>query len=139
MPTSRLQEIQEKLGDEYRSYPLFLQSLDADQALIVLRATPRLKVLVAGESDFTRKLDKMGLSDEVKTGDQHFDDRYVIKCEQPGLLQDVFTPEVREKLHQLEPFTEFEMTGREYRLLTKQENVEKSLELLADIVDLTSA
>lgn len=138
MTATDIKQLLKSFGDEFRGYPLFMQALHEDQVLIVLKATPSLKLRLSHESDLTRKLDQMGISDEAKTGDKEFDDDFLVTSEAPERLGEVVTAEFRAKIRQLAPFLEFEMTGREYRMLTSQTNkLPQLLEILADIADST--
>lgn len=104
-------------GDHYEGFPLKIKALGEQQWLIVLQAPPICRLRLSAESDLTKKLDQMGLSNEHKVGQADLDEQYVIRAESQeakDLLQDA---PFREALQALEPFLELELTHKEYRLI----------------------
>lgn len=85
--------------------------------LIVARAQPSHKLLICAESNLTQEMDKLGVSGELKVGRPEFDGRYVVKNATLEEARATLTDEFIDTLRGLEPWVEFEMTGREYRLL----------------------
>ncbi|GMU52786.1 MAG: hypothetical protein AMXMBFR33_19320 [Candidatus Xenobia bacterium] len=85
--------------------------------LIVARARPRHKLLVCAESHLTQHLDQLGISGEIKLGRPEFDQRYVLKNATVEEARATLDDEFVDTLRGLEPWMEFEMTAREYRLL----------------------
>lgn len=85
--------------------------------LIVARVQPSHKMLICAESNLTQQMDRLGVSGEIKVGRPEFDGRYVVKNATVAEAQTTLTDEFIDTLRGLEPWIEFEMTGREYRLL----------------------
>lgn len=113
---------------------------DAQEILLVVGQGARASLLLAPESNYTRQADKLGVSGESKIGRSDFDDRYVIRDpdHQAGqILSDPFIAAVVA----LEPFTELELSKKQYRLLktySSAESVERDLQALAEVVRLSS-
>jgi len=104
-------------GGEYQGISLTLQALGDRQWLVVLQARPAARLRLSAESDFTKQLDKMGISDETKIGDPQLDDHYVIRAESQEAKEMLANSEVRGALTALAPFVELELTHKEYRLI----------------------
>lgn len=85
--------------------------------LVVARANPAHKMLICAESNLTQQMDKLGVSGEIKVGRPEFDGRYVVKNATVDEARGTLTDDFIDTLRGLEPWVEFEMTGREYRLL----------------------
>ena len=117
MMTTIDESILNHFGDEYQGIPLTLQALGEQQWLVVLQATPAARLRLSAESDFTKQLDKMGISDETKLGDPLLDDHYVIRAETSEAREILANPTVRQALTALAPFVELELTHKEYRLI----------------------
>ena len=110
--------------------------------LIVFKTGSRYKVILAEESDYTRKADQVGVLGEGKSGQVAFDDRYVIRADDQtakSLVED----KMMALLQALEPFLELEMSGKEYRLLKQRpeepNQVRRDLASLAALVEATRA
>ena len=86
MTTTKLEHIASQYGKEYQGYPLLLRALDDHQLLIVMSVAPKLKVLFCPESDHSKKLDQLGISDEVKVNQPDIDDHYVIRTDKPEFI-----------------------------------------------------
>ena len=143
MTTTKLAHVAQKFGDEFQGYPLFLNALDDRQLLIVVRSAPAFRVRLSTESEFSKKVDQLGISDEVKLGDPQLDDSYVIRAGEPDQIGAQLTPEARSLIARLGPFVELDLTAREYRLLKEIPDSEESvltstLDTLVDLVKLTS-
>ncbi len=117
MMTTIDESILNHFGDEYQGIPLTLQALGDQQWLVVLHATPAARLRLSAESDFTKQLDQMGISDETKLGDPLLDDHYVIRAETSQAREILASPTVRQALAALAPFVELEFTHKEYRLI----------------------
>lgn len=117
MMTTMDQSILNHFGDEYQGFPLTLQALSEQQWLIVLQARPACRLRLSAESEYTKKLDSMGISDECKIGDPQLDDNYVIRADSEEARQLLQQSDVLSALHQLTPFLELEFTHKEYRLI----------------------
>ncbi|MBX3170651.1 MAG: hypothetical protein KF760_24810 [Candidatus Eremiobacteraeota bacterium] len=117
MMTTIDESILNHFGDEYQGIPLTLQALGDRQWLVVLQARPAARLRLSAESDFTKQLDKMGISDETKIGDPQLDDNYVIRAESTEARELLANPQVRHALTALTPFVELELTHKEYRLI----------------------
>lgn len=131
--------ILEHFGDHYQGFPLTLKALGDHQWLVVLRATPACRMRLSAESDLTKKLDSMGLSNEIKIGDHQLDEAYLIRAESAEARALLEQPEVRQALHQLSPFLELELTSNEYRLIREEPSptlqaFESMLTALAELV-----
>lgn len=131
--------ILDHFGDHFQGFPLTLKALGDQQWLVVLRATPACRLRLSAESDLTKKLDSMGLSNEIKIGDNQLDDAYVIKAESAEARALLQQADVRQALHQLSPFLELELTSNEYRLIREEQNptresFESTLNALAELV-----
>ncbi|MEW6280196.1 MAG: hypothetical protein AB1758_16330 [Candidatus Eremiobacterota bacterium] len=85
--------------------------------LIVARHRPAHCLLLCAESSLTQDLDRLGILGEVKIGDPDFDARYVVKNCGQAEARATMSAGFLATLRDLEPFLEFEMTLREYRLL----------------------
>ena len=103
--------------DEYHGLPFIVEALSDQQWLLVLQAEPACRLRLSLESDLTRQLDRMGLSDEAKIGDAVLDEAYVIRADSPEARALLQQPEVLSALHRLSPFLELELTHKEYRLI----------------------
>lgn len=128
-----------KLGDdqaEYRSYKLFFSEPQEGMLLVVVRTPPRARLLLAPETDYSRKADSIGVSQEVKIGVQEVDDAYVIRCEDRDTARELLSDRVLERLKALEPIVELELTDHEYRLL-KRSSQARDIDALLDIVGMT--
>lgn len=117
MMTTIDESILNHFGGEYQGIPLTLQALGDKQWLVVLQARPAARLRLSAESDFTKQLDKMGISDETKIGDPQLDDHYVIRAESQEAKEMLANAEVRKALTALAPFVELELTHKEYRLI----------------------
>lgn len=117
MMTTIDESILNHFGNEYQGIPLTLQALGDKQWLVVLQARPAARLRLSAESDFTKQLDKMGISDETKIGDPQLDDHYVIRAETQEAKEMLANPTVRQALTALAPFVELELTHKEYRLI----------------------
>jgi len=131
--------ILQHFGDHYQGFPLTLKALGDHQWLVVLRATPACRLRLSAESDLTKKLDSMGLSNEIKIGDTQLDDAYVIKADSMEARSLLEQSEVLQCLHKLSPFLELELTTNEYRLIREEpspslEAFESMLTALAELV-----
>jgi hypothetical protein len=104
-------------GDHYQGFPLKLKALGDQQWLIVLQAAPACRLRLSAESDLTKQLDSMGLSNETKIGVPEIDDAYVIRADSQEARLLLQQAEVLAALHQLIPFVELELTHKEYRLI----------------------
>jgi len=127
-------------GGEYRGLPLTLQALGEKQWLVVLQVRPAARLRLSAESDFTKQLDKMGISDETKVGDPQLDDHYVIRAESAEARELLGKAEVRKALTSLAPFLELELTHKEYRLIKDgidptPQSIESLLAPLHDLVE----
>ncbi|MBI3926395.1 MAG: hypothetical protein HY319_12715 [Armatimonadetes bacterium] len=89
----------------------------ASQLLFAVKASPTHNVLISHETQITRTLDEMGISEEAKLGDPEFDSRYVVRNLSDQDAAELFNPEVLDLLRKLEPFTELELASTGYRLL----------------------
>ena len=143
MTTTKLDHIAQQYGSEYQGYPLFLKALDDHKLLIVVGVTPQLKVLFCPESEHSKKLDQMGISDEVKVDSPEIDDNYVIRTSEPEALKSRIA-EIGPLLSKLFPFVELELTSREYRLLKEipandETTVSQALDALVELVQATAA
>ena len=132
-----LQQLRERLGSERAGHPILLEEL-GDQLVIIVRTAPKDRLRLCEESSLSQDLERLGLSDEEKSGDAKLDERYVVRGN-PALL----TGPVKDALQKLEPFLEFEMTAREYRLLKELRPddltaVERVLDDLLAVVELTA-
>lgn len=105
--------------------------------LIVARANPSHKLLVCAESSLTQQMDKLGVSNEIKVGRPEFDGRYVVKNCTVEEAQRTLTDDFIDTLRGLEPWVEFEMTGREYRLLKTVDASYSAERLSSDLKRLT--
>lgn len=85
--------------------------------LVVARALPRHKMLISEESTLTQQMDALGVSGEIKIGRPEFDGRYVVKNATVEEARATLNDDFVDTLRGLEPWIEFEMTGRDYRLL----------------------
>lgn len=139
MPTISDQAIVDAFGDNFHGYPLLLQPLGENQWLMVLSAEPSCRLRLSAESELTKQLDQMGLSDENKLGDPLMDDQYVIRAEEPDAQSLLRHPAVVEAVNKLSPFVELELTGREYRLikegLADRSQIEQALQSLVELVE----
>ena len=117
MMTTMDDSILNHFGGDYQGFPLTLQALSDQQWLIVLQAAPACRLRLSAESDFSKKLDSMGLSDESKIGDPLLDEGYVIRADNQAARELLQQSEIVQILHQLTPFLELELTHKEYRLI----------------------
>lgn len=101
--------------------------------LIVARAMPSHQMLICAESNLTQEMDRHGVSDEIKVGRPEFDGRYVVKNVTVDEAKVTLTDEFIDTLRGLEPWIEFEMTGREYRLLKSVDASYSSERLSSDL------
>ena len=106
-----MEDLRTHLGSERGGHQFWWERLGAN-LLVVVRTPPRDKLRLCEESGVSQELDKLGLADEEKCGDQHLDDRYVVRGN-----TELLTPDVKEAIRALEPFVELELASREYRLL----------------------
>lgn len=111
------QSVLNQFGDRYQGYPLSLQALGERQWLVVLGAEPPCRLRLSAESELTRQLDQMGLSDENKVGDPQLDEAFVIRAETPEARAMLQNDAVVQTLKKLMPFVELELTHKEYRLI----------------------
>lgn len=144
MMTTIEESILNHFGNEYQGIPLTLQALGERQWLVVLQARPAARLRLSAESDFTKQLDKMGISDETKLGDPQLDDNYVIRAETPEAKELLARTEVRTALTALAPFLELELTHKEYRLIKDDieptpQAIESFLAPLHQLVEATRA
>ncbi len=142
MMTMTDQLLVDHFGDEYGGYPLLINRLGDKQWLIVLQATPACRLCLSAESEFTKKLDSLGLSNETKIGDQVLDETYVIRAENEAAQTLLKHPKVQEALRQMSPFVELELTHKEYRLILDglaptPEAMERTLNTLLGLVQLS--
>jgi hypothetical protein len=139
MTITKLAQIADQYGSEYQGYPLLLKALDDHQLFIVVSVVPDFRVRLSAESDYSKKVDQMGISDEAKVGDSELDDNYVIRSSEADQLPQKLTSAIRNLLKQLSPFVEYEQTAREYRLLkdipdNAEATFQKTLETLVALV-----
>ncbi|MBS2035210.1 hypothetical protein JST97_09485 [bacterium] len=144
MMTTIDESILNHFGNEYHGIPLALKALGEQQWLVVLHARPAARLRLSAESDYTKQLDKMGISDETKVGDPHLDDNYVIRAETPEAKEMLANPDVRKALASLDPFLELELTHKEYRLIKDglqptPQALETLLEELHNLIKATQA
>lgn len=133
LPNSR------KIADdqlEYRGYRLFFSEPQEGMLLVVVRTPPRARLLLAPETDYSRRADSIGVSQEVKIGVQDVDDAYVIRCEDRDTARELLSDRVLERLKALEPIVELELTDHEYRFL-KRSGGPGDVDALLDIVGMT--
>ena len=143
MMTTIHPSVLEHFGPEFRGYPLSLSVLSDRQWLIVLQAHPSCRLRLSAESDLTKELDRLGLSDEVKLGDSVLDEAYLVRAETPEARDLLTRSELRGLILQLHPFVEMELTYKEYRLIkdipdASPESIEAILGPLSQLVDATS-
>ncbi|MFN8611553.1 MAG: hypothetical protein U0931_28675 [Vulcanimicrobiota bacterium] len=144
MMTTIDESILNHFGNEYQGIPLDLKALGERQWLVVLHARPSARLRLSAESDYTKQLDKMGISDETKIGDPHLDDNYVIRAETAEAKEILGNPVVRKALADLDPFLELELTHKEYRLIKDglqptPQALETLLSQLHDLIKATQA
>ncbi|MBN9417044.1 MAG: hypothetical protein J0I12_16485 [Candidatus Eremiobacteraeota bacterium] len=144
MMTTIDESILNHFGNEYQGIPLTLQALGERQWLVVLQARPAARLRLSAESDFSKQLDKMGISDETKIGDPQLDDNYVIRAESQEARELLARQEVLSALTALAPFLELELTHKEYRLIKDDmeptpQAIESFLAPLAQLVEATKA
>lgn len=143
MMTTIHPSVLEHFGPEYRGYPLSLSVLSDSQWLIVLQAHPSCRLRLSAESDLTKELDRLGLSDEVKLGDPVLDEAYLVRAESSEARELLTHPELRGLILKLHPFVELELTYKEYRLIkdvpgANPASIEAIVEPLAQLVDASS-
>jgi hypothetical protein len=144
MTSSTDHQLSNHFGDNYQGLPLTLQSLGAQQWLVVLAVAPPCRLRLSAESDLTKQVDSMGFSDENKVGEPSLDDAFVIRAETSeaqALLQDA---NVVQLLQKLAPFVELELTHKEYRLIKdgldgSVASLEPVLQTLAELVRASQA
>ena len=141
MMTTIHPSVLEHFGPEYRGYPLSLNTLSDSQWLIILQATPACRLRLSMESDLTKELDRLGLSDEVKLGDQVVDEAYLVRADSEEARALLTQPDLRGHILQMHPFVELELTYNEYRLIKEMPGADaRSLEaVLASLAQLVSA
>ena len=104
-------------GLTYQNIPLTFEVSPASLLLVAHQGAPA-PLLLAPESDYTRKAESLGVSDEAKIGSSEFDAKYVIRDE-AGQAKKMLTPEVVTLVREMEPFTELELCDDMIRLLKK--------------------
>lgn len=109
-------EVEDDNRVSYQGLSFFLDIPQGRKLLIVAQAKPGYRILLSPESDYTRRADELGVSDETKIGRSEFDTRYVIRDEEKK-ADAMLTEDVISLITELEPFVELELTRREYRLL----------------------
>lgn len=130
---------------EHQDFPVHLSFVPEAKLLIAVRTVPEHRLLVCAESSLTQHLDQLGISGEVKVGDEEFDKGYVVKNATEAEARETMTPRFIQRLRALEPFLEFEMTTREYRLLKNLEGAVtaaallETLDHLAEVVRMSAA
>lgn len=109
--------------------------VSASSLLLVLHQGAPAQLLLAPESDYTRKADSLGVSEESKIGSSDFDQKYVIR-DTRGKAKDVLTAEVLSLVEALEPFVELELCDDMIRLLKKPEDEKVALDALETLAKL---
>ena len=102
---------------EYKGYSVKIDFISASEFLIDINLKPPHVLRIQKEGFFSRLLEGVGISSDVKVGDTQFDDKYQIKYATEENAKAFLSPEVRSLLAKLEPFGLFELTHKEYRCL----------------------
>lgn len=106
-----------RLYADYKKHYIKVDFIDAGEILFeVNMGTPHM-LLIRPETVVSKLLDKINLSPEVKIGDAGFDAQYIIQNVSEENAKKTISEKFRSVIKNLEPFIEFEMTGKEYRLL----------------------
>jgi hypothetical protein len=121
-------------GLTYNNLKLTFKVSSSSLLLVAHQGAPAT-MLLAPESDYTRKAESLGVSDESKIGSSAFDQKYVIR-DTGGKAKDLLTPQVVAMVEALEPFTELELCDDMIRLLKKpsdEASAVQDLEILAKL------
>ena len=106
-----------RLYADYKKHYIKVDFIDAGEILFeVNMGTPHM-LLIRPENVVSKLLDKINLSPEVKIGDASFDTQYIIQNVSEENAKKTINEKFKLVVKSLEPFVEFEMTGKEYRLL----------------------
>jgi len=136
-----------RLYADYKQHYIKVDFIDAGEILFeVNMGTPHM-LLIRPENMVSKLLDKINLSPEVKIGDDAFDSRYIIQNVSEENAKKTISEKFRAVIKDLEPFVEFEMTGKEYRLLKPvniasdytTEKAVSDLDALIELVDVIKA
>lgn len=124
-------------GDRGLTYQNLKFSFEVSPTSLLLVAHQGCKahLLLAPETEYTRKADSLGVSEESKIGSRDFDHKYVIR-DSAGKAEEVLTPEVVALVEAMEPFTELEMSDDMVRLLKKPAGVESALKDIQTLAEL---
>lgn len=133
-----------RLYADYKQHYIKVDFIDAGELIYeVNMGTPHM-LLIRPENVVSKLLDKINLSPEVKIGDAEFDASYIIQNVSEDNAKKTIGENFRRIIKGLEPFVEFEMTGKEYRLLkpvdiTSSYTPEKAVQDLDALIDLVDA
>ncbi|HNY12740.1 MAG TPA: hypothetical protein PKK26_14210, partial [Candidatus Wallbacteria bacterium] len=106
-----------RLYADYKKHYIKVDFIDVGEILFeVNMGTPHM-ILIRPENVVSKLLDKINLSPEVKIGHAEFDAKYIIQNVSEENAKKTLGENFRRVIKNLEPFIEFEMTGKEYRLL----------------------
>lgn len=126
-----------------RGFHVCVEFVTEDRLLMVVDALPCHRLLLTPETDVTHELHRLGIPHETEIGVPEVDERYVIKNAPREKARTILGPEFLEALRELEPFDEFEMGNRNYRLLKATgpgydaDKANADLDLLVRLVELT--
>lgn len=143
MTATHIAQIALEFGPEFQGFPILIQPLTDQQVLLVLNAVPAFRLRLSAESELSRKIDQLGISDEIKLGDQVLDHKYVVRSATPEQLTLGLTDQVKQAIASLDPLVELELTAKEYRLIFELDqepkaSVQRSLEQMVLLANLTA-
>lgn len=105
-----------RLYADYQKHYIKVDFIDHGLVLFEVNMGTPHHLLLRPENVVSKLLDSMHLSPEVKIGDPAFDARYIIQNLTEEQAKKTINEAFRDQIKKLEPFMEFEMTGREYKL-----------------------
>lgn len=133
-PSAFLEDLAEEVGPEaepvleqelllfmLRGFPGSVRLVSEDRVLMTVDVVPCHRLLLTPETDVTLELARLGIPHETRIGVPDVDDRYVIKNAPEEKARIILGPEFLQALRGIEPFLEFEMGARNYRLVKEME------------------
>jgi len=133
-----------RLNAHYRGYFVKVDFVVASELRIDINTRPPHRLRVRKEGFISRALGAFGLICDHKTGDALFDEKYVIDNASPEWAAKVLCQDIRTLLTDLEPFSFFELTNKDYRCLKsvhipeyEPSRAAKDVDTMIQIVELT--
>lgn len=119
IPHSRIMESQGSLTSNFKEGLLKVDFITKGEILLTVYTIPPHCLLIKHENIFSKFLDRIHISSEVKIQVDSFDSNYIIQNVSEEKAKKTINSEFMYIIHNLEPFVYFEMTDRKYKLLKK--------------------